>query len=192
MKILSLLLSSLMLFAFTHQDTLKVDTKASTINWTGYKVTGKHAGTVNVKNGSLVMDHGTLVGGSFDIDMTSIACTDLTGDMAGKLVGHLSSADFFGVEKFPTAHFEINRAIPTDSKGNYKIIGKLQIKETTQEIKFNANVAPNGSSVVATGKIIIDRSEFDVRYGSGSFFDGLGDKTIYDDFDLEVKLVASK
>jgi polyisoprenoid-binding protein YceI len=192
MKVLSLLLCSFVLFSFAHVDTLRVDTAASSIAWTGYKVTGQHAGVVKVKSGSIAMDHGTLVGGTFEIDMTSMTCTDLQGEMAGKLVGHLSSPDFFGTEKYPSAKFEITRAIATDTKGNYKVIGKLTIKETTKEVKFNANVSADGGKTIATGKIVVDRSDFDIRYGSGSFFDGLGDKTIYDDFDLNVRLVASK
>lgn len=192
MKVFALLLSSIVLFSFAHIDTLQVNTAESAIGWVGYKVTGQHAGGVKVKSGNLQMNHGVLAGGSFEIDMTSMTCTDLQGEMAGKLVGHLSSPDFFGTEKFPTAKFTIKRAIPTDTKGNYKIVGDMTIKETTKEIKFNANVAAVGGKVTATGKIVVDRSDFDIRYGSGSFFDGLGDKTIYDNFDLNVSIVAGK
>jgi polyisoprenoid-binding protein YceI len=190
MKFFALILSSLVLFSFAHIDTLKVNTAESNIAWVGYKVTGQHSGNVKVKNGTLQMNHGVLAGGSFDIDMASITTTDLQGEMAGKLDGHLKADDFFGTEKYPTASFTITRAVATDSKGNYRITGNLKIKETTKEIKFNANVASAGGKVTATGKIVVDRSDFGVRYGSGSFFEGLGDKTIYDEFDLNVSLVA--
>lgn len=169
-----------------------VDTTASNIVWNGYKVTGSHTGNVKVKSGKLTIESGKLTGGSFEIDMTSITNTDMSGGGADKLVGHLKSDDFFGVATYPTAKFVISRAIATDTKGNYKIVGNLTIKSTTKEIKFNANVAEADGAVKATGKITIDRSEFDVRYGSGSFFDSLGDKTIYDEFDLNVSLVAKK
>ncbi len=192
MKFLAVLFSSLVLVSFAHLETFKVNTSESNIAWVGYKVTGQHSGNVKIKNGNLVMDHGRLAGGSFEIDMNTITCTDLNGDMAGKLVGHLASPDFFGVEKYPTARFVITRAIATDTKGSYRIIGDLTIKETTKEIKFNATVSSSGNKVMASGKIVVDRSDFDVRYGSGSFFDGLGDKTIYDDFDLNVSLVATR
>lgn len=172
--------------------TYNVDTNSSVIVWTGYKVTGKHTGTVKIKNGNLTLDNGVLTGGSFDIDMTSIKDTDLEGEWAEKLVGHLKSDDFFGVAGHPTSKFVITRAIPQDSKGNYKIIGNLTIKETTKEVKFLANVAEAAGTVTASGKITVDRSEYNVRYGSGSFFDGLGDKTIYDEFDLQIWLVAKK
>lgn len=169
-----------------------VDVASSNIVWNGYKVTGSHTGNVKVKSGKLNIDGGKLTGGSFEIDMNSITCTDMTGGGADKLVGHLKSDDFFGVATYPTAKFVISRAIALDTKGNYKIIGNLTIKSTTKEIKFNANVAETDGVVKATGKITIDRSEYDVRFGSGSFFDSLGDKTIYDEFDMNVSLVAKK
>jgi polyisoprenoid-binding protein YceI len=184
-----LLLSLMSAYAPTNYN---VDVNASVIGWMGYKVTGKHTGTVKIKNGSLQMDNGVLTGGSFEIDMNTITCTDLEGEWAGKLVGHLKSEDFFGVASHPTAKLVITRAIPQDSKGNYKVSANLTIKETTKEVKFFANVAENGGTVNATGKITVDRSDYNVRYGSGSFFDGLGDKTIYDEFDLQVSLVAKK
>jgi polyisoprenoid-binding protein YceI len=191
-KFLFLPLLAILAMAAIAPVNYNVDTNASVIVWTGYKVTGQHTGTVKVKNGSVQFTDGKLSGGSFDIDMTTIKDTDMEGEYATKLVGHLASEDFFGVAKFPTSKFVITRAIPQDSKGNYKIIGNLTIKETTKEVKFLAAVTESGNKVTASGKIIVDRSEFNVKYGSGSFFDGLGDKTIYDEFDLQVNLVATK
>ncbi len=191
-NLLFLPLFALVMMSFVVVINYKADTTASTIIWTGYKVTGKHTGTVKVKNGDLTVTDGKLTGGSFEIDMTSIKDTDMEGGGADKLVGHLKSPDFFGTEKYPTSKFVITRAIPTDTKGNYKIVGNLTIKETTKEIKFNATVTEAGDQITASGKIVVDRSDFDVRYGSGSFFDGLGDKTIYDEFDLQVNLVGKK
>jgi len=188
-KTLLIAVFSISAFAFTnpfHITKKAVNTDESSISWKGYKVTGEHAGTVNVKEGTLLFDHGTLVGGSFMIDMTSMVCTDLEGEYGQKLIGHLSSDDFFGIANFPTAKFEITKAIAY-ANGDYKVVGNLTIKETTQEISFRANVSKEG---IATAKIVIDRSKFNVKYGSGSFFDGLGDKTIYDEFDLDVKLVT--
>jgi polyisoprenoid-binding protein YceI len=187
-----LALLAIVTMSAAHLTTYNVDASASNIVWTGYKVTGQHTGNVKVKSGSFTMDHGKLTGGAFEIDITSITCTDLQGEWSDKLVGHLKADDFFGAEKYPTAKFVVTRAIPTDSKGNYKIIGDLTIKETTKPIKFNASVTDDGKQVTAGGKITIDRSEFDIKYGSGSFFDGLGDKTIYDDFDLQISLIAKQ
>ena len=129
-----------------------------------------------------------MTGGNFEIDMTSLKVTDLEGAMAGKLEGHLKSPDFFGIEKFPTASFKITKVVSRGTAGSYKIAGNLTIKETTKEIKFMTTLSADGKT--ADAKITVDRSDFNVRYGSGSFFDGLGDKTIYDEFDLNVKLVV--
>ena len=183
---------AILAFAFQAPVNYKVDTSASSIVWTGYKVTGQHTGVVKLQNGSVQFTDGKLTSGSFDIDMNSITCTDQEGEWAAKLVGHLKSDDFFGTTKYPTAKYVITKVIPQDTKGNYKLIGNLTIKETTKEVKFLANATETSGTVTASGKMTIDRSEFNVKYGSGSFFDGLGDKTIYDEFDLQVSLVAKK
>lgn len=168
-----------------------VDTKSSYITWKAYKVTGSHYGKVMLKNGNLDFTNGKLTGGSFEIDMTTITCEDMQGGGAQKLVGHLKSDDFFGVEKYPTAKFVITKAAEA-KPGEYRIKGDLTIKSTTKAISFDAKITEKEGNKVATATIKIDRSEFDVRYGSGSFFDNLGDKTIYDEFDLEVNLVVAK
>ncbi|MBL7828328.1 MAG: YceI family protein [Saprospiraceae bacterium] len=191
-KLLSIVLFSFAIAAVQAQTTYQANTGSSVVGWTGYKVTGKHTGTVKVKSGNVQFTNGVLTGGSFEMDMNSITCTDLEGEWAGKLVGHLKSDDFLGVASYPTASLTITRAIPQDSKGNYKIIGNLTIKGTTKEVKFFANAVEANGGVTAGGKITVDRSEYNMRYGSGSFFDGLGDKTIYDEFDLQVTLVANK
>lgn len=189
-KLFILSLAAFAALSFKTISTFSVDPSASKVVWTASKVTGTHTGMVNVKSGELKMDDGKLSGGSFEMDMSSINCTDLEGEWREKLVGHLKSPDFFGVEKFPTARFVITRAIPIDSKGNYKVIGNITIKGTTKEIRFNTKVSDNGGKPSATAKITLDRTDFDVRYGSGSFFDGLGDKTIYDEFELQVNLAV--
>ncbi len=169
-----------------------IDTKESVINWKGYKVTGQHYGTVMLESGKLEYDGDMLVGGEFAIDMTTIAVGDLEGEYQKKLEGHLKSDDFFGAENYPTAKFVITEVISRGKPGDYRISGDLTIKESTNPIKFNAMVKEEGGKRIATADITIDRSEYDVRYGSGSFFDNLGDKTIYDEFDLSVQLVTKK
>ena len=191
-KLFFLPLLALLIMAAKIPSTYKVDTNSSVVAWTGYKVTGKHTGTVKIKNGMLSVDAGMITGGSFEIDMNSLKCTDQEGEYAAKLVGHLKGDDFFGVTAYPTASFVITKAIPQDTKGNYKILGNLTIKGITKEAKFFANAAEANGTLNASGKITIDRSDFNIKFGSGSFFDGLGDKTIYDEFDLQVSLVAKK
>lgn len=167
-------------------DNKAVNVGKSEVVWNGKKVTGEHFGTVTIKSGSLEFDGGALAGGSFVIDMSSIAVTDLEGEWKGKLEGHLKSDDFFGVEKFPTSKLKITKVEQGGKSGTYKVTGDLTIKSTTKPIQFD--VVLSGST--ASAEIVIDRAEYDVRYGSGSFFDNLGDKTIYDDFTLKVKLVT--
>ena len=176
--------------AFTNIAEVSVDTSESYVTWKGYKVTGSHYGKVKLKEGNLAYENGQLVGGGFTIDMSTIGVEDLEGSYAQKLEGHLKSPDFFGVEKYPTADFVITKVISRGTPGSYKVIGDLTIKETTKEIKFNAQIDEKEGKKVATADITVDRSEFDVRYGSGSFFDNLGDKTIYDEFELTVNLVS--
>lgn len=168
------------------------DVSKSEITWKASKVTGSHEGVVTLKDGGIEFTDGVLTGGSFSVDMTSLESTDLEGEWKGKLDGHLKSEDFFGVEKFPTSTFTITKVAPKGTPGDYKVTGNITIKETTKEIKFYAHVEDDGEMKVATADITLDRTDYDVRYGSGSFFKGLGDKTIYDDFNLTVKLVSSK
>lgn len=171
------------------EETYIVDIADSKVVWKAAKVGGSHTGTVNIQNGTLTTDGETLVGGSFTLDMTSIQNTDLEGEYKGKLEGHLKSPDFFAVEEFTTASFVITNVVPQGEQ--QKITGTIVIKNIAQEISFMADVNVDGKKVEAEATLTIDRSKFDVRYGSGSFFDNLGDKVIYDDIELSISLVAS-
>ena len=166
-----------------------VDASKSTIEWKGEKVTGEHFGTVNISQGNIVVKKGQLAGGEFTIDMSSIAVTDLEGEYKGKLEGHLKSDDFFGVANHPNANLKITNTKPL--KGNsYEVTGDLTIKGITKPVTFTAELVDANGAVNANANIVIDRAKYDVRYGSGSFFDDLGDKTIYDEFTLTVNLVT--
>jgi polyisoprenoid-binding protein YceI len=124
--------------------------------------------------------------------MTTIKNTDMAGGGgAAKLEGHLKSEDFFGVDKYPNAYFKITKVIPYGTAGNYRVNGDLTIKGITRPIKFMTTVVNANGELTATADITVDRSEFDVRYGSGSFFDNLGDKALHDEFDLNVKLTLN-
>ena len=171
-------------FAFTTALKSKdVKTKESTIMWKAYKITGSsHEGTINLKEGTLLFDGKTLTGGNFVVDMTSIKNTDMSGEMAGKLEGHLKSDDFFGVANYPTASFVIKNA---KGKGNtYKVNGDLTIKGKTNPISFIMTVENN----TAKATLKVDRTKYDIKYGSASFFDDLKDRAINDEFDLNVTL----
>jgi polyisoprenoid-binding protein YceI len=166
---------------------VEINTKTSTIEWLGKKIGGQHKGNIMLKSGSLELKNDKIVAGNFVIDMTTITNTDL--EDAGynqKLVGHLKSDDFFGVEKYPTANFTLTKGSKL-SDGKATVTGDVTIKGKTESITFD--VVKTGNDY--TAKIDIDRSKFDVRYGSNSFFDNLGDKAIDDIFTLEIKLVVN-
>lgn len=168
--------------AFTKPMEKEIKIKESSINWVGKKITGSHTGTIQLKEGKLLMENNQLIGGTFVIDMTTINVTDLTGENKAKLEGHLKSDDFFGIANFPTATLIIKSANKTAN--GYYINGDITIKGKTESIAFDLKMEANK----ATASLKIDRTKFGVRYGSGSFFDSLGDNTIYDNFDLDVTL----
>ena len=162
-----------------------IDISKSSVKWLGEKVTGSHEGTISIKEGHLHFDKNTFTGGNIVIDMSTIDCTDLVGEPKSSIEGHLSSDDFFGIKKYPTANLEIVNAEKIKySKNKYKVSAILEIKSIKNNIELEV-VIDNGSAVV---DLIIDRTLYNIKYGSGSFFDNLGDKMIYDDFKLSVSL----
>jgi polyisoprenoid-binding protein YceI len=176
-----------------HEEMYKFDTNASSVSWKGYKVTGSHEGKIGVKAGELRFGHGgILAGATVEIDMNNMTCTDLDAKTGGSLVGHLKADDFFGTTKYATAKLVTTKVAAQDTKGNYKVTANLTIKDVTKEVKFFVSVSDKDGGKAATGKLTIDRSDFNIKYGSGSFFDGLGDKTIYDEFDMTFNIVAKK
>ena len=199
-KIFILILSVITLTSFTiltHQDHVKVNTETSTVKWTGSKVTSSHEGDIKIKSGKLILDHGSFVGGEIEMDMTSINCTDLKPNEGGdKLVKHLKADDFFGVEKHPTSKLKITKVkglkIVDENGNNYAVVADLTIKGITHSITFNANVKIKGTAFLAIAKIKIDRTKWDIKYNSGSFFDGLGDYMILDEIAFDVYLLSVK
>jgi polyisoprenoid-binding protein YceI len=174
--------------AFSQKTTYTVTPEKSKLEWLGKKVTGEHFGTIELKKGNLLFDGDKLVGGTFVIDMKSIVSTDLEDEKyRAKLEGHLKSDDFFGVDKFPEAKFEITDAEKM-ADGNFKVKGNLSIKGITKATELMVNIHKKDKMLQVSGMMIIDRTKYNVRYGSGSFFDDLGDKTIYDEFQIDMDL----
>lgn len=152
----------------------------STLEWEGEKVVGKHDGTINLQSGSLTVVDGQVTAGEAVIDMTSIVCTDLEGDSKASLEDHLKSDDFFGVEAHPTATFSF-----TSFEGGI-LTGNLTLKGVTKELSFPAEMHAEDGGIHLEGTATIDRTEFDIKFGSGKFFENLGDKAIDDEFTLEL------
>lgn len=170
--------------------TYTVQPENSEVKWTASKITGKHFGTIQVKSGTIEFDGDKFTGGQAVIDTPSLAVKDLTGESKGKLEGHLKSADFFDTEKFPEAAVKITSVKPA---GNnlYDVTADLTIKGITHPISFQAAVENKNGSAEASAKLKVDRTKYDIRYGSGKFFENLGDKTIHDDFTLDITVKAS-
>jgi polyisoprenoid-binding protein YceI len=167
------------------QNKLIADTASTRLQWLGEKVTGQHTGTIDLLNGWLNWQDNKIVSGEFTIDMKSLK----ESEHSKMLEGHLRSDEFFGVEKFPTAKLVLTGSTQFD-KGTGVVSGTLTIKDITNPIEFKAVMQKKGEGVWFFANIIVDRTKYNIRYGSGSFFDNLGDKTIYDEFRLKVTLLV--
>ena len=168
-----------------------VDSKLSSLLWTGKKVTGEHNGTVQISSGELFLTDKLITQGNFEIDLSTITVKDITDkDSNEKLVNHLKGDDFFGTTKFPKANFILS-SISKKSGNEFEVKGKLTIKGVTNDIQFPAVIEQDGKRLTATAKIVIDRTKFGIKFKSPNFFENLGDKAIYDDFELALKLVAT-
>ncbi len=169
-----------------------VDNTQSIVKWNGKKVTGEHFGTIKIQSGTLEVKNNAVASAQVSMDMNSIVCEDLTdAGVNAKLVGHLKSDDFFSVEKFPVSKLSLT-GVKKLTGNDYEFTGDLTIKGITHPVTFKATSALEGSQLKSAGKIVVNRAKYDIRYGSGSFFTGLGDKMIYDDFTLDFTLVAKR
>jgi hypothetical protein len=161
-----------------------IDTQASVLNWKGTKPTGAHNGIVTLKSGGLLIEDGEIAEGQFTFDMASISNEDMKGsEGAGKLEGHLKSADFFDVATYPISTFVITNV--EENEGKLAITGNLQIKDVTKSITIPATLSTaDGVTILESETFTVDRSDFNVKYGSKSFFDNLKDKFIDDNMEL--------
>jgi polyisoprenoid-binding protein YceI len=164
-----------------------VDPAASTIEWKGYKPTGSHNGTIGIENGVINTSNSGISSGSFLISMNSLK--DAGND--AKLEGHLKSGDFFDVEKHPSAAFEITGVETVE--GKTMLSGNLTIKDIKNNITFPVSVTNGSDSIILSSKTFsIDRTKWDIKFKSKTFFDELEDKFINDDIEIKVKVKANK
>ena len=170
----------------TADNIYNIETAQSQITWTGREVsTSSHYGTLDFVSGNFEISNGAIVNGEFIVDMTSINNQDMEGDSKARLEGHLKSDDFFSVESYPTAAISINSS-ELISDGKWNVSADLSIKGFTHPVNFEMISSEDGWSA----NLVFDRSKYDVRFRSGSFFENLGDKLIYDDIELSINLTT--
>jgi polyisoprenoid-binding protein YceI len=175
-------------------EVYKVDSNSS-ITWTGSKPTGKHMGKLKISQGTLDVKNGNIVAGDFTIDMATNEVTDLqSGDGKEKLEGHLSAADFFHVEEFPTGSFTLTKAEAVSGNPNatHKLTGDLKLKDKVKSVTFDANVNIGPSKMTAvTPSFTINRTDWGINYKSG-IINTAKDKLIHDEVGIVINLTASK
>ncbi len=186
--------------AYDHGIEHKADVEKSSIEWLGTKPTGNHFGTLGIKEGSVYVKDGVIQGGKFIMDMSNIVVLDIDNpEMNGNLVGHLKSADFFYVDSFPNAYFEFSKieAIKNVQGSDeefipsHRIEGNLTIRGITKGISFNAKINLNeGILQATTPQFLINRTNWNVNYGSKSIFANLKDNFIHDEMGIKINLVA--
>jgi polyisoprenoid-binding protein YceI len=169
------------------QEKYTADREQTKLLWLGEKVTGQHTGTILLKSGWLNWKDNEIVSGELNVDMSSLKDSEANE----RLEGHLKSDDFFGVEKYPEAKLLITGSSPFD-KGTGVVSGTLSIKGVTNPIEFKASLQKKDEGLWFFANIIVDRTKYNIRYGSGTFIDNLGDKTIFDEFKLKVSLFVKK
>ena len=183
-----LAISALLMMGSLVGQEMQLDTQGSSIEWKGErKILNKgHTGTIAFKSGSVTVENGKLTGGEFIVDMKSMK----ESNGANRLIGHLMSDDFFSVDTYPTAMLAI-KSVGKVKEGMVEITADLTIKATTEEITFPAQVEIKDGKFMGSAELSFDRAKFDIRYGSGSFFDDLGDKVIADENPLKVTISAN-
>ncbi len=177
----------------TNTISYTLDRASSVIRWKGFKPTGAHNGVLAFENGTLEVNDGDIVGGSFNIEMGTITVLDIPGSDEGnaKLTGHLKGADFFDVEQYPTASFTIT-GLET-KKDKIMLSGNLKLKGIENNVTFPVMLSEEGNSLTLTSEVFtIDRTKWNVQYGSKSIFKNLGDKFINDDMELKIYVRAIK
>lgn len=177
-------------FTTLHTDHFKIDTKKSNVKWVGSKITGSsHEGNISITEGTISVNHGNMVNADFVVDLNTITCTDLGTEKAAYLVEHLKDEDFFDVKNHPQARLKLSKAFKTTN--GYNIIANLTIKEKTHPVVFDIKWEQRGTTAIVSGVLTFDRTKYDITYGSGSFFDDLGDKAINDEVTLEFQIMAN-
>jgi polyisoprenoid-binding protein YceI len=168
-----------------------IDTKESVVTWKGSMQISSdyHTGYVYISKGELMIENGQLAGAAVEVNMNTIEDDGHRSD--NNLIKHLKDPDFFDVKKFPFSTIAITRVASINDEDK-KITGNLTIKGITHPVTFPAKMEVKDGIVKANGKLVIDRTKWDVRYNSGKFFDNLKDQAISDSIEFDIKIVAKK
>jgi polyisoprenoid-binding protein YceI len=168
-----------------------IDTAKSVLTWTGsMKLTGeKHIGYVYISKGELLVADDRLAGGTAEIDMNSIEYADKSN--TNTPVHHLKSPDYFDVAKFPTSKIAITKVVPENDTA-LLITGNLTILDVTRPVTFPATFTLNEGTINTSGKLVIDRTDWGIRYRSGKFYDKFADQVVSDEMEFEIKIIAKK
>ena len=184
-KFITTITLTLISISFSYSQSLTANKTQSLIRWYGEELTGKtHFGNLSFKEGRIELQDGLIIGGTFVVNMTSLSVEDLSGGAKARLEGHLRSDDFFSVDKYPEATLKITQKAKIEGDVQ-KLYGELTIKGTKHAVDFSIILVDKKT---ATANLTFDRSKYNVRFRSGSFFENLGDKLILDDIRMEVSL----
>ncbi len=171
----------------------KLDISKSTLSWIGKEITTKtHTGTIDIKSGKIRVEENKSVSGEVLLSMITLNVTDLEGKSKEYLEGHLKSEDFFGVNDFPEAKLTFKSNNLSKDQNRLSFDGELTIKSITEKVTFDAVLKKENPFLEADAGLTFDRTKFNVRYRSGSFFDDLGDKLILDDIKVNMNIIAEK
>ena len=172
--------------------TFEIQKESSTVNWTGKKVLGLHTGTINISGGHIDISNGKINGSEVVIDMTSLTVTDISDHQTlQNFRNHLWNNDFFSIDTYHTSSLKIQNGELVGAN-EYKLAGQLTIKDITQPVTFHTRIEILTDFLYSTGELLVDRTLYNIRYGSGKFIDNLGDNLIHDEFVLQFKLIAQK
>lgn len=172
--------------------TYGIDIKRSGINWTGKKLSGSHSGRMGIDKGVITVSGGEVTEANIVVNVVQLSVTDIEdAEKNANLVGHLKSPDFFNTEAFPQATFELSAIKPSKEGSGYTAYGNVTIKGITNQTEFTLNYLGKDGELHLKGSATIDRTLFDIKYGSASFFDDLGDRAIYDEFEITFRIAAS-
>jgi len=174
----------------------EIDTAESRVEWTGRNLLNKHYGQIALKSGQLQFDHGQLATGEFILDMRTITCEDLQGDpLHDVLINHLLSDDFFDVERYAEARFLVNATEiisgATPGAPNLAVRGELTLKNVSRPVEFVATTGlnPDGKAA-AQAAFAIDRTLWNVLYGSGKYFRHLGGHLVNDLIEIQIRIIT--